>query len=37
MMPTVAVDARSNALVAATVPVYLLDGAIKIADGFNDL
>jgi len=31
------VAARDNALVGADVPIYLLDGVTKIADGFGDL
>lgn len=34
---TSTVNARENAVVGAGVPVYLLDGTTKIADGFADL
>lgn len=30
------VDARDNAVVGADVPVYLLNGTTKVADGYND-
>ena len=31
------VDARVNALVGTTSPIFLLNGAAKVADGFSDL